>query len=919
MRALKRFFRRCTWWTAAARDEESLRAEIEQHIALQTAENLRAGLSPVEARRQALLKFGNVEAIKAVYRDERGLPIIETLIQDTRHAFRRLRLAPVFTIVTVLTLAFGIGATTSIFTLVHAVLLKSLPVKDPATLYRLGKESHCCYIAGFSQQDEWSIVSYDLYTHLRDHTRGFAELTAFEDSTPILGVRRPGSSDPAESYPGEFVAGNYFTTFGIGAYAGRLLAPADDQPSAPPVAVMSYRLWQDRYTSDPTIIGAVLNLDDKPFTIVGIAPAGFFGDSLRNPSPDFFMPLNTEPVIDVEADLRLPFQHWLELMGRIQPGADPRSIEAEMRVNLKQWLLSHWSDMGASDRAKFPEQTLNLAPGGAGIASMRERYQLWLQILMVASAFVLLVVCANVANLMLVRGLERRRDNSLSVALGAPISRVMREPLLESLLLSFFGGAAGLAIEFAATRVILRLAFPSIPGQSGVPIDASPSIPVLLFALGVSVVTGLIFGITPAWMAARVDPIEALRGSSRATPRAGSRSRQSLVVMQTALSLVLLTTAGLLTAAFARLENQNFGFDQDNRLVATINPRLAGYQPDQLHLLYQRIRESIGNIPGVASVSLSLYSPPGGGWRSGVWVDGHPDPGPKEDSTSSWNSVTTGYFESVSTPVLQGRSFSEQDTADSPKVTVVNESFARRYFHGEDPIGKYFGARSTMRRAFQIIGVVRDARYFTRGIDQPTGPMYFTPEAQADYTHSAGALFLHDIVIVSRPGAGTSPASVTQAMAAVNSNLPVISIYTMRDQVAGKFTQPRLIARLTSFFGILSLLLAYIGLYGVTAYNAGARTSEIGVRMALGADRADIVRLVLKGSFALIFWGLLIGIPLTLAASRYLSSQLYGASPYDPVVFLSAIGALVLSVLVASVIPAFRASLITPLAALRAE
>lgn len=920
MRALKRLFRRCLAWAhASAREEAILRAEIEQHIALQTAENLRAGLPPQEARRQALLKFGNVEAIKEAYRGQRGLPQLEALILDTRRALRRLRMAPAFAIVTVLTLALGIGAATSIFTLEHAVLMKSLPVENPAALYRLGRESHCCYMDGFSQQGEWSIVSYDLYQSLRDHTQGFAELTAFGDVTPLLGIRRAGHPELAESYPGEFVAGNYFRTFGIGPFVGRVLAPEDDRPGAPPAAVMSYRLWQERYASDPSIIGDRFSIDGRPFTIVGIAPPGFFGDSLRNPSPDFFLPLNMEPYVDVEADLKLPFQHWLELIGRIQPGADPRSIEAGMRVSLKQWLLSHWSEMNANDRARFPEQTLYLVPGGAGIASVRERYQMWLQILMAASAFVLLVVCANIASLMLVRGLERRRDNSLSMALGAPFSRVIREPLLESILLSLFGGAAGVAVAFAATRLILRLSFPPLPGQGGIPIDASPSLPVLLFALAVSIATGVMFGITPAWMASRADPIEALRGSGRSTPRAGSFSRQSLVVLRTALSLVLLTTAGLLTAAFARLEHQNFGFEQDNRLVASINPRLAGYRTDQLSPLYKHIRESIGSLPGVSSVAVGLYSPPGGGWGSGVWVDGRPDPALGEDNSSSWNRVTPGYFEAVATPILHGRSFSEQDTADSPKVAVVNEAFVHRFFQGLDPLGKYFGPTPAMRRAFQIAGVVRDARYFTRGLDRPTGPMYFVPEAQADYSRSAGALFLHDIVIVSRPGASTPAASVRQAMARVDPNLPVISIRTLREQVAGQFTQPRLIARLTSFFGILSLLLAYIGLYGLTAYNAGSRTGEIGVRMALGANRGDIVRLILKGSLALIFWGVVAGFPLTLVASRWVASQLYGADPYDPAVLSAAAGALVLCVLIASTIPALRASLTTPLTALRAE
>ncbi len=442
MKALRRFIKRLNSWATRARDEERLRCEIEDHIARQTADNIRAGLPPIEARRQAALKFGGVETMKEGYRDRRGLPLLETLIQDTRYALRRLRMAPAFTIATIVTLALGIGATTSIFTLVHAVLLKSLPVANPAELYRLGREVRCCYLGGYSQDKEFSIVSYDLYKYLRDNTKGFSQLAAFPSVQHVFGIRRAGRAEAAQSYPGEFVSGNSFAMFGIAAYAGRALTAADDQPGAPPAAVMSYRLWQQRYGSDPTVIGSVFNMDDKPVTVVGIAPPGFFGDTLRSSPPDFFLPLNTEPYVQTASDLNKYDTHWLDLIGRIRPGMIPASVEAEMRVALRQWLLAHWSEMSADDRAKFPQQTLFLSPGGAGITSMRDQYEHWLRILMAVTGFVLLIVCANVANLMLVRGMEGRRQTSLSMALGARVSRVVRQPLIESILLAVFGGAA---------------------------------------------------------------------------------------------------------------------------------------------------------------------------------------------------------------------------------------------------------------------------------------------------------------------------------------------------------------------------------------------------------------------------------------------------------------------------------------------
>jgi predicted permease len=896
-----------------------LRAEIEEHLALQTAANLRAGLSPAEAQREARLKFGGVEAMKEAYREQRGLPLVETAIRDSRLALRRLLMAPAFTAATTLTLALGIGATTSIFTLAHAVLLKSLPVSRPDELYRVGKEAHCCYLDTYSQDKEFTLVSYDLYKYLRDNTTGFTELAAFPAADMLFGIRRGGRSEAAQTYAGEFVSGNYFAMFGIGAHAGRTLSPADDQAGAAPVAMLSYRLWHERYGSDPAVIGSTYNVDEKPFTVVGIAPPGFFGDTLRSTPPDLFLPLNAEPYVESEADLNKYGQHWLELIGRIAPGARFASVEAEMRVRLKQWLLSHWVEMSPDDRMKFSEQTLFLVPGGAGISSMRDRYERWLQILMAITGLVLLIVCANVASLMLVRGMERRRQTSLSMALGAGAWRIVRQDLTESIMLSLFGAAAGLAVAFATTRLILNFAFPSNNGMPGVPIDASPSLPVLLFAFGVALLAGIAFGIAPGWIATRTDPIEALRGASRVTAHAGSLPRRALVVSQIALSLALLSVSGLLTSALQALETQDFGFEQERRIVAKINPKLAGYRPTQLSQLYRRIHDAVAHIPGVSSVALCLYSPPGGGWGSYVRVDGHPAPGPRDDHSSQWDRVTPGYFDAIGTPIIEGRGISQEDAAASRHVAVINQAFARKFFRNEDPIGRHFGRTAETSGEFEVVGVAKDARYLANNISQPVGPLFFLPEAQADYSKSAGSLFLHDIVISTKPGANLRAAEVRQAMASVDPGMPIISIQTLREKVDLQFIQPRLIARLTSFFGVLSLLLASVGVYGVIAYNAGRRIREVGVRFALGATRGDVVRLVLKGAIGLIVAGLSLGLPLAFTAGRFLGNQLYGINPYSAAVTLTAVVSLALSALLASVIPAIRASLISPIDVLRAE
>jgi predicted permease len=677
------------------------------------------------------------------------------------------------------------------------------------------------------------------------------------------------------------------------------------------------------------VIGSPFNINSKPFTVIGITAPSFFGDTLSNSPPDFFLPLATEPLVQGDSSLlHSPRLHWLDLIGRIEPGATPASIQAQMRVELKQWLSSHWGEMDANTRANLPKQTLYLSPGGAGITSMREQYEHWLQILMMVSGFVLLIVCANVANLMLVRGIERRQQTAMSIALGAQASRLVRQALTESILLSLWGGAAGLAIAFAGTRLILHFAFPTLPEFAGVPISPSPSVPVLVFAFAVSLMTGLAFGIAPAWMAARVDPIEALRGVNRSTRLSGSLPRKTLVVLQAALSLVLLSASGLLTTALRHLESQDFGFDQDRRTIVNIDPQLAGYRAEQLTVLYQHIHDSIASLPGVSSVALCIYSPQSGdSWNDGIVVDGRPAPGPKDDIIAAFDRVTAGYFDAIGTPIIKGRPITELDTATSHHVAVINEAFARKFFKNEDPIGKYFG-RSEIgaARQNQIVGVAKDARYLSFALDQAIGPFFFMPETQydvfpnAEYTKAdVRTHFLHDIVVKMQPGAKLSDAEVHRAIAAVDPNIPVNSILALRDQVAGQFSQQRLIARLTSFFGILSLVLASLGLYGATAYNAGCRTNEIGVRMALGARRDQVVALILRGALGLVLLGLCVGLPLALAADRFLGSQLYGLNPYDPVVIVVAILTLGFSALAASLIPAVRASLISPLEALRAE
>jgi predicted permease len=926
MKILRRFLKRLVASTMRRHDDERLNEEIDEHLALQTEENLRAGLSPEEARRQAVLKFGALEAIKEEYRERRTLPAIDTLLQDTRQALRRLRKSPGFTITCILTLALGIGATTSIFSLVYAVLLKSLPVANPDQLYRLGKDPHCCVSIGFVQSGEFGLVSNALYEYFRDNTKAFEQLAAFDAGGTFLGVRRAKSTYASETEFGEFVSGNYFAMFGIDAYAGRALSKTDDTPVAIPAAVMSYRLWKQKYSLDSSVIGGVFNINDRPFTIVGVTPPSFYGDRLSNRPPDFYLPLATEPLLRGESSLlKKADTHWLNVIGRINTGTNVASTEAQMRVELQEWLRSHWGEMNANERSSLSRQTLNLGPGGSGITSMRQQYGSWLRILIMVAAFVLLIVCANVANLMLVRAMERRQQTSVSMALGARPIRIVQPILTESIILSLVGGAVSLAVAFAGTRLILHFAFET---NSSVPVSAAPSGPALAFAFVLSLVTGVLFGMAPAWLAIHVNPIEALRGANRSTRDAGSLPRKALVVLQAGLSVVLLSASWLLVQTLRNLENQDLGFAQDRRIVINIDPLLAGYKPGQLEPLYERIHDSLAALPGVVSVAAALYTPQSGDdWGEGVYVEGKPAPGPNTDNGAGWSRVSSGFFATMGTPIVRGRPLNDQDTARSRHVAVVNEGFARKFFKKEDPLGKHFGKGGTIYAGdYEVVGVAKDARFANYNLDQPVAAFFFLPEAQSSQYIESGAAstelrshYLHDVVAYLQPGATLPDAVVRRTLASVDPNLPVRRIQNLEQQVASTFSQQRLISRLTSLFGILALVLASIGLYGVTSYNVGRRVNEIGVRMALGADRGQILALVLREAFLLIAFGLLVGIPLALVTGRFLGNQLYGVSQHDPIALAIAVITLAVCAFIATIFPAFRASSISPLNALRVD
>ena len=908
--------------------EAELDEELRAHLEQQVQKYFRSGLPREEATRRARLEFGGLEQVKEECRDARGVNFLETLFRDVRYAGRVFRRNPGFTIVAVLTLALGIGANTAIFTLVDAVMLKSLPVANPQQLYRLGDTDNCCEMTGL--QGSFVLYSYPLYEQLRDHTPEFSELAAFTPFLTTLAVRRGGSSGPAEPYLGELVSANYFAMFGIRDFTGRVLTPRDDKPGSPPVAVMSYYSWQQHFGLDPSVIGSTFVIDQVPYTVVGIAPPKFYGDTLRSDPPDFWLPLGTEPALNRQnSAFKRANIEWLYSIGRLKPGAKAGSVESHLTVALQQWLWqTGWA--GASPqlrsnlalvegyRRKIARQHIHLTAAGAGIDKMQTDYASGLRLLVIVAGLVLLIACANIANLLLARGAASRLNAAVRMALGAPAMRLIRQVLTESILLAFLGGVAGLIVAFTGTRAILLIAF---RGAHYVPISARPSWLVLGFAFLLSLITGVVFGIAPAWAASHADPSEALRGAGRSYGDHSSLARRSLVILQVALSAVLLVGAGLLTESLRNLQGQQFGFVTQGHLIVHVNPKLAGYTTQGLYGFYQQLQDRLTRLPGVLSASFSDYSPmEGDNWNQDVYIEGRKPGDSGHDLNSSLDRVGPHYFETIGTRLIRGRVIGDEDNPSSRHVAVINQTFAHKFLPNEDPIGQHFGLDDASHSGdYEIVGVVEDAKYQNARVPSyPTAfmPLLQTPAADAGHDNS---IYIGDIELHVGGKPHNLERAVRRALADINPNLTVLGMMSLSEQVALNFNQDRLIARLSELFGLLALLLACVGLYGVTSFSVARRTNEIGIRMALGANRESIVGLVLSGAFTQVVLGLAIGLLVALAGRRLLSSQLYGVKSTDPLMLIVASLVLTGGALLATYIPARRAMNVDPMVALRHE
>ena len=842
--------------------------------------------------------------------------MFSAVLQDLRFALRQLRKTPGFTATAVITLALGIGANASVFTLVHAILLKNLPVAKPETLVKLGDENMCCVGFGYRDDGDYALFSTAVYEHIKKNTPEFEELAAMQAGfayRPVV-VRRGATSENARSVMGEFVSGNYFRTFGLTPEVGRLLSDADDVQGAPFTAVMSYETWKNDYAGDPSIVGSTFYVNTEPVTVTGIAPQRFYGDRLTSTPPDFYLPIESMPPLANVTYVHEVDGNWLYMIGRLKPGVSRPQLQAKLSGLLRQELATGRTYASDNDKPALARAHIVLTPGGAGIQGLQDQYTSHLQLLMWASGLVLLIACANIANLLLARGMGRKSEMSVRTALGARRGRIVSQLLTESLLLAGLGGLAGIAVAYAGTQMLLALAFPD---AKSLPIHASPSPSVLAFACGLSLLTGVLFGIAPAWISAKAEPADALRSGSRTTGGATLLQR-GLVVAQAAISLVLLVGAGLFSQSLGKLQHSDLHLDPTNRYVVHINPQAAGYSQSQVADLYRAIENRFHSVSGVEKVGISSYTPmEDNNNGTDVAVEGKPN----LRLNSSDIRVSPEYFDSVGTRVRMGRGIERNDIPGSTVVAVVNETFVKKFFSpGENPIGRHFGSGDV--NDFEIVGVVDDTVY--QDVRWKDHLMFFQPMMQRlardkNPIEHDESLYLGAVVLKTMHPVLEMENIARRTLSEINPNLAVVKFQTFDAQISDQFTQDRMLARLTVLFGSLALLLASVGLYGVSAYSVARRTAEIGIRMALGAERGSVTAMIMRSAVVQAGLGLVLGIPIAWLCVRFVESQLYEIKGIDAPVLLSAVLVLALAATLAGLIPARRAASIDPAKALRNE
>jgi predicted permease len=929
--------------------------ELRFHVEMECREMVARGSSPEEARRAARLRLapgGELERVRESHRAGRGVPALEMLAQDLRYAVRAMRKSPGFTAVALLSLAFGIGTNSAIFSVVDSLLLKGLPVVHADRLAVLKKDS------GGDLEALFSYPSFRLFQDSGAACTGVMAVTdTFTAVVRPLDASRPGraapgapaavggaaSADPAgsgdaETAGAQLVSGNLFAVLGVGAAAGRTFTAAEDTvPGGHPVAVMSYGYWQKRFGGDPAVLGEALLVNGTPVTVLGVLPRGFRG-VLADEAPDLFLPVTLRDTVRYRGSMHVDGpdhpqqpvwnqanQHWLALLAKRRAGVSLAKAGAVLGVLFEREKLAELTERtDPDDRRQLLAEKLVAEPGARGLAARRETLTRPLLILMGLAGLVLVIACTNVATLMMARADRRRKEMAVRLGIGAGRSRVLRQLVTESLLLAGVGGALGLLFAAWGSRLLLRLVS---QGTDPVPLDVDLDWRKVAFALGVALVTGLAFGIVPALRATRVDLAAVLKQGARAMKGAGRGGHRLplgrvLVAAQVGLSLVLLIGAGLFVRSLQNLMRVDPGYATGGLVTATINPGLLGFDDARVAALFERLVERLETIPGVRSASLSssrLLTASTS--TSTISLPGYV-PRPNENMEAQRNGVTPQYIATVGLTLVAGRTLAPSDRAGAPRVAVVNQAMVRRFLPPGSPIGRRFGfGGPESAREIEIVGVVKDAKYHR--LDEKTAPLVYLPVAQLpDSMHTAR--LLRDVELRVDPAAGEAAvawvaAQLRRAVAEVAPGVPVLSITTMSEQLTRSLARESAVARLTGFFGLLALLLAAIGLYGVMSYSVARRTGEIGLRMALGAPRAEVLALVIRETLLLVAIGVGTGLVATWLLARLAASQLFGITSHDPATLATATAALTLVALLAGFLPARRAAGVEPMEALRYE